>query len=123
MSSLVIRDLHVTVDTKDEDGDAKEILRGVDLTINEGEIHAIMGPNGSGKSTLAYTIAGHPKYHVESGSILLDGQRVLEMTHDERARAGVFLAMQYPVEIPGVTFSNFLRTAKTAIDGDAPAIR
>jgi Fe-S cluster assembly ATP-binding protein len=120
MSVLDIRDLHVSVET--EQG-TKQILRGVDLTINEGEIHAIMGPNGSGKSTLAYTIAGHPKYHVESGSILLDGEEVLEMSVDERARAGVFLAMQYPVEIPGVTVSNFLRTAKTAIDGEAPAIR
>jgi Fe-S cluster assembly ATP-binding protein len=120
MSVLDIRDLHVSVET---DQGTKQILRGVDLTINEGEIHAIMGPNGSGKSTLAYTIAGHPKYHVESGSILLDGQEVLEMSVDERARAGLFLAMQYPVEIPGVTVSNFLRTAKTAIDGEAPAIR
>ncbi len=120
MSVLDIRDLHVSVET--EQG-TKQILRGVDLTINEGEIHAIMGPNGSGKSTLAYTIAGHPKYHVESGSILLDGEEVLEMSVDERARAGLFLAMQYPVEIPGVTVSNFLRTAKTAIDGEAPAIR
>ncbi|MET0854683.1 MAG: Fe-S cluster assembly ATPase SufC, partial [Microterricola sp.] len=105
------------------DQGTKQILRGVDLTINEGEIHAIMGPNGSGKSTLAYTIAGHPKYHVDSGSILLDGAEVLTMTVDERARAGLFLAMQYPVEIPGVTVTNFLRTAKTAIDGEAPAIR
>ncbi|MFD3444777.1 Fe-S cluster assembly ATPase SufC [Microbacteriaceae bacterium 4G12] len=120
MSVLDIRDLHVSVET---DQGTKQILRGVDLTINEGEIHAIMGPNGSGKSTLAYTIAGHPKYHVESGSILLDGEEVLEMSVDERARAGLFLAMQYPVEIPGVTVSNFLRTAKTAIDGEAPAIR
>lgn len=120
MSTLTIRDLHVSVDT--EQGKTA-ILRGVDLTIREGEIHAIMGPNGSGKSTLAYTIAGHPKYFVDSGSIDLDGQDVLTMTVDERARAGLFLAMQYPVEIPGVTVSNFLRTAKTAIDGEAPAIR
>jgi Fe-S cluster assembly ATP-binding protein len=82
-----------------------------------------MGPNGSGKSTLAYTIAGHPKYTVTQGEILLDGEDVLEMSVDERARAGVFLAMQYPVEIPGVSVSNFLRTAKTAIDGEAPALR
>jgi Fe-S cluster assembly ATP-binding protein len=82
-----------------------------------------MGPNGSGKSTLAYTIAGHPKYKVTSGTITLDGEDVLAMTVDERARAGLFLAMQYPVEIPGVTVTNFLRTAKTAIDGEAPAIR
>ena len=120
MSTLQITDLHVSVET--EQG-TKQILKGVDLTINEGEIHAIMGPNGSGKSTLAYTIAGHPKYTVDSGSITLDGADVLAMTVDERARAGLFLAMQYPVEIPGVTVSNFLRTAKTAIDGEAPALR
>lgn len=120
MSVLEIRDLHVSVET--EQG-TKPILRGVDLTIRSGETHAIMGPNGSGKSTLAYTIAGHPKYTVESGTITLDGADVLEMSVDERARAGLFLAMQYPVEIPGVTVTNFLRTAKTAIDGEAPAIR
>ncbi|MDN4615391.1 Fe-S cluster assembly ATPase SufC [Leifsonia sp. F6_8S_P_1B] len=120
MSTLEIRDLHVTVET---DQGTKPILNGVDLTINEGEIHAIMGPNGSGKSTLAYTIAGHPKYTVTGGTITLDGEDVLAMSVDERARAGLFLAMQYPVEIPGVTNTNFLRTAKTAIDGQAPAIR
>ena len=120
MSTLEIRDLHVTVET--EQG-TKPILNGVDLTINEGEIHAIMGPNGSGKSTLAYTIAGHPKYTVTGGTITLDGEDVLAMSVDERARAGLFLAMQYPVEIPGVTNTNFLRTAKTAIDGQAPSIR
>jgi len=120
MATLKITDLHVSVET--EQG-TTQILRGVDLTINSGETHAIMGPNGSGKSTLAYTIAGHPKYKVESGSITLDGADVLAMTVDERARAGLFLAMQYPVEIPGVTVTNFLRTAKTAIDGEAPAIR
>ncbi len=120
MSTLKITDLHVSVET--EQG-TTQILRGVDLTINSGETHAIMGPNGSGKSTLAYTIAGHPKYKVESGSITLDGADVLAMTVDQRARAGLFLAMQYPVEIPGVTVTNFLRTAKTAIDGEAPAIR
>ena len=120
MSTLQVTDLHVSVDT--EQG-TKQILKGVDLTINEGEIHAIMGPNGSGKSTLAYTIAGHPKYTVDSGSITLDGVDVLAMSVDERARAGLFLAMQYPVEIPGVTVQNFLRTAKTAIDGEAPALR
>ncbi|GMA27530.1 Fe-S cluster assembly ATPase SufC [Arenivirga flava] len=120
MSTLEIKDLHVSVET---DQGTKQILRGVDLTINQGETHAIMGPNGSGKSTLAYTIAGHPKYTVESGSILLDGEEVTDMSVDERARAGLFLAMQYPVEIPGVTVQNFLRTAKTAIDGEAPAIR
>jgi Fe-S cluster assembly ATP-binding protein len=120
MSTLEIRDLHVSIET---DQGVKPILRGVNLTINSGETHAIMGPNGSGKSTLAYTIAGHPRYTVDSGSITLDGEDVLEMSIDERARAGLFLAMQYPVEIPGVTVSNFLRTAKTAIDGEAPALR
>ena len=120
MSTLAIRDLHVSIET--EQG-TKPILRGVDLTISTGETHAVMGPNGSGKSTLAYTIAGHPRYTVDSGSITLDGEDVLAMSVDERARAGLFLAMQYPVEIPGVTVSNFLRTAKTAIDGQAPAIR
>jgi len=120
MATLDIRDLHVSVQT--EDG-AKEILRGVDLTVRSGETHAIMGPNGSGKSTLAYSIAGHPKYHVSGGSVTLDGVDVLEMTVDERARAGLFLAMQYPVEVPGVSVSNFLRSAKTAIDGEAPKLR
>jgi Fe-S cluster assembly ATP-binding protein len=120
MSILEVANLHVSVET--EQG-TKEILKGVNLTINEGEIHAIMGPNGSGKSTLAYTIAGHPKYHVESGSVKLDGVEMLELSVDARARAGLFLAMQYPVEIPGVTVSNFLRTAKTAIEGEAPALR
>ncbi|MFM6974919.1 MAG: Fe-S cluster assembly ATPase SufC [Agromyces sp.] len=120
MSTLEIRNLHVQITT---DQGVREILRGVDLTINSGEIHAIMGPNGSGKSTLAYTIAGHPRYEVTEGSITLDGEDVLEMSVDERARAGLFLAMQYPVEIPGVTVTNFLRTAKTAISGEAPAIR
>jgi Fe-S cluster assembly ATP-binding protein len=120
MSTLVITDLQVSVDIE---GGTKEILKGVDLTIEQGSIHAIMGPNGSGKSTLAYTIAGHPKYHVTGGSITLDGEDVLKMTVDARARAGLFLAMQYPVEIPGVTVSNFLRTAKTAIEGEAPPLR
>ena len=120
MATLEIKDLHVSVDT--EDG-AKEILKGVTLTINSAETHAIMGPNGSGKSTLAYSIAGHPKYTVTSGSITLDGEDVLSMSVDERARAGLFLAMQYPVEVPGVTVSNFLRTAKTALDGEPPKLR
>jgi Fe-S cluster assembly ATP-binding protein len=120
MSTLEIRDLHVTVDA---DGTPKEILRGVDLTVSAGETHAIMGPNGSGKSTLAYSIAGHPKYTVTSGSITLDGVDVLAMSVDERARAGMFLAMQYPVEIPGVSVSNFLRTAATAVRGEAPKLR
>ncbi|GAB3216940.1 Fe-S cluster assembly ATPase SufC [Kineococcus gypseus] len=121
MPTLEIRDLHVTVD--EADGGTKEILRGVDLTLKSGEVHAVMGPNGSGKSTLAYSIAGHPKYTVTGGSITLDGEDVLAMSVDERARAGLFLAMQYPVEVPGVTVSNFLRTAKTAIDGEAPKLR
>ena len=120
MATLQIIDLHVSIDV---DGGTKEILTGVTLTINSGETHAIMGPNGSGKSTLAYTIAGHPRYTVDSGQILLDGKDVLAMSVDERARAGLFLAMQYPVEIPGVSVSNFLRTAKTAIDGEAPSLR
>ena len=120
MANLEIRDLHVSVDT--EDG-PKEILKGVDLAINAGETHAIMGPNGSGKSTLAYSIAGHPKYKITSGAVTLDGQDVLGMKVDERARAGLFLAMQYPVEVPGVSVSNFLRTAKTALDGEAPKLR
>src|SRR6476620_11730331 len=114
MTTLEIRDLHVTVGDGDE---TAEILKGVDLTVRSGETHAIMGPNGSGKSTLAYSIAGHPKYTVRQGSVTLDGKDVLSMTVDERARAGLFLAMQYPVEIPGVTVTNFLRTAKTAVDG------
>ncbi|MDO5494013.1 MAG: Fe-S cluster assembly ATPase SufC [Nesterenkonia sp.] len=120
MSTLEIKDLHAQIET--ENG-PKEILKGVSLTVNSGEIHAIMGPNGSGKSTLASTIAGHPAYEVTSGSITLDGEDVLEMEVDERARAGLFLAMQYPVEVPGVTMTNFLRTAKTAIDGEAPKLR
>ncbi|HEY2833901.1 MAG TPA: Fe-S cluster assembly ATPase SufC [Sporichthyaceae bacterium] len=120
MSTLEIKDLHVSVDTADGE---KQILRGVNLTIRPGETHAVMGPNGSGKSTLAYSIAGHPKYTVTSGSIALDGADVLTMSVDERARAGLFLAMQYPVEVPGVSVTNFLRTAKTAIDGEAPKLR
>ncbi len=120
MSTLEIKDLHVSIDT--EQG-TKEILKGVSLTIKTGQTHAIMGPNGSGKSTLASTIAGHPRYKVTSGTITLDGEDVLAMTVDQRARAGVFLAMQYPVEVPGVSMTNFLRTAKTAIDGEAPKLR
>ncbi|WP_062348561.1 Fe-S cluster assembly ATPase SufC [Herbidospora yilanensis] len=116
MSTLQIRDLHVSV------GD-KEILKGVDLTVSAGETHAIMGPNGSGKSTLAYAIAGHPKYTITSGSVTLDGDDLLDMSVDERARAGLFLAMQYPVEVPGVSVSNFLRSAVTAVQGEAPKLR
>jgi Fe-S cluster assembly ATP-binding protein len=120
MTTLEIRDLHVSVETE---AGAKEILRGVDLAVQAGQIHAIMGPNGSGKSTLAYSIAGHPKYIVTRGSVTFDGEDVLAMKVDERARAGLFLAMQYPVEVPGVSVSNFLRTAKTAVDGQAPKLR
>ena len=120
MSTLEIRDLHVSVDTE---AGAKPILRGVDLTVRSGETHAIMGPNGSGKSTLAYSIAGHPKYSITSGTVTLDGANLLSMTVDQRARAGLFLAMQYPVEVPGVSVANFLRTAKTALDGEAPKLR
>ncbi len=120
MATLEIKDLQVQVATNDG---PKEILKGVNLTINSGEIHAIMGPNGSGKSTLAYSLAGHPKYEVTGGVALLDGENIVEMTADQRARAGLFLAMQYPVEVPGVTVSNFLRTAKTAVDGQAPPLR
>ena len=118
MATLEIHDLHVSVE-----GAADDILRGVDLTVRSGETHALMGPNGSGKSTLAYSIAGHPKYTVTRGSITLDGEDVLSMTVDERARAGLFLAMQYPVEVPGVSVSNFLRTAATAVRGEAPKLR
>ena len=120
MSTLVITDLHVDVLT--EDG-PKQILKGVNLTINPGEIHALMGPNGSGKSTLAYAIAGHPKYEITQGTVTLDGEDLTEMGVDDRAKAGLFLAMQYPVEVPGVSVANFLRTAKTAIDGEAPKVR
>ena len=120
MSTLDIRNLQVSVNT--ESG-AVEILKGVDLVIKSGETHAIMGPNGSGKSTLAYSIAGHPKYTITGGSVTLDGADVLEMSVDERAKAGLFLAMQYPVEVPGVSVSNFLRTAATALRGEAPKLR
>jgi Fe-S cluster assembly ATP-binding protein len=131
MSALVIRDLHVVVNAAATGDSAsggtaeapREILRGVDLTVNAGQTHAIMGPNGSGKSTLAYSIAGHPKYTITRGTVTLDGQDVLAMKVDERARAGLFLAMQYPVEVAGVSVSNFLRTAATAIRGEAPKVR
>jgi Fe-S cluster assembly ATP-binding protein len=116
MTTLEIRGLTVAVDDTD-------ILTGVDLTIRSGETHAIMGPNGSGKSTLAYAIAGHPKYTVTGGTVTLDGEDVLAMSVDERARAGVFLAMQYPVEVPGVSVSNFLRSAATSVRGEAPKLR
>ena len=120
MSTLKIKDLHVSVETQDG---PKEILKGVNLTIESGEIHAIMGPNGSGKSTMAYALAGHPDYEITRGEAWLDDQLITEMSVDERAKAGLFLAMQYPVEVPGVTVANFLRTAKTAIDGQAPKVR
>ena len=120
MSTLEIKDLYASVETKEG---RKQILKGATLTVRSGETHAIMGPNGSGKSTLAYTLAGHPKYEVDSGQALLDGQDLLKMKPDERAKAGLFLAMQYPVEVPGVSMTNFLRTARTEIDGKAPAIR
>jgi Fe-S cluster assembly ATP-binding protein len=127
MSTLEIRDLHVSVagqgGVAGQAGESREILRGVDLTVAAGQTHAIMGPNGSGKSTLAYSIAGHPKYQVTKGTVTLDGEDVLTMSVDARARAGLFLAMQYPVEVPGVTVSNFLRTAVTAVRGEAPRVR
>jgi Fe-S cluster assembly ATP-binding protein len=104
MSELEIKDLHVSIEDK-------EILKGLSLTIKQGEIHAIMGPNGTGKSTLAYTLMGHPNYIVTQGEIIFKGQNVLELEPDERSRAGIFLAFQYPVAIPGVTVANFLRSA------------
>lgn len=107
MSELVIKNLHVSIEDK-------QILKGVDLTIKQGEIHAIMGPNGTGKSTLAYTLMGHPSYTVTEGEIWFKGQNILELEPDERSRAGIFLAFQYPVSIPGVTVANFLRTAINA---------
>ena len=125
MTTLEIKDLHVSVENLNAADGEREIpiLNGVDLTVKSGETHALMGPNGSGKSTLSYAIAGHPKYRVTSGSITLDGEDVLAMSVDERARAGIFLAMQYPVEVPGVSVSNFLRTAATAVKGEAPKLR
>ena len=107
MSSLVIQDLHVAIGEK-------EIVKGLSLTINSGEIHAVMGPNGTGKSTLAKVIAGHPDYTITRGDVLLDGESILEKEADERARAGIFLAFQYPSEIPGVSIANFLRAAQQA---------
>jgi Fe-S cluster assembly ATP-binding protein len=140
VSVLEIRDLQVSV--KLPEGELKPILHGVNLTVKAGQTHAIMGPNGSGKSTLAYSIAGHPKYEITGGTVTLfddssasaphdgtadrrnaGGEDVLAMTVDERARAGLFLAMQYPVEVPGVSVANFLRSAKTAVDGQAPKLR
>lgn len=123
MSTLEIKNLHANVLPTEEGQEAKPILKGVNLTIHGGETHAVMGPNGSGKSTLAYTIAGHPRYEVTDGEVLLDGENILDMEVDERARAGVFLAMQYPVEVPGVSSSNFMRSAVTAVRGEAPKLR
>ncbi|MEM7536200.1 MAG: Fe-S cluster assembly ATPase SufC [Chloroflexota bacterium] len=110
MSVLEIKNLHATVEDT-------EILKGVNLTVRSGEIHAMMGPNGSGKSTLAYVIAGHPHYEVTEGDILLDGESILDMEADERTKAGIFLAFQYPVAVPGVSVANFLRTAVSNIRG------
>ena len=123
MSTLEIRNLTAQVRPTDESTEPKEILKGVNLTINSGETHAIMGPNGSGKSTLSYTLAGHPKYEVTGGEVLLDGENLLDMDVDVRAKAGLFLAMQYPIEVPGVSMANFLRTAATAVRGEAPKLR
>ena len=109
-AELVIKDLHVSVEDK-------EILRGVSLTVRQGEIHALMGPNGSGKSTLAYAIMGHPSYEVTKGDILFNGESILDLEPDERARLGLFLAFQYPTAIPGVSMANFLRTAVSAVRG------
>lgn len=107
MTELSIKNLHVSIEDT-------PILKGLNLSVRKGEVHAIMGPNGTGKSTLAYAVMGHPKYEITEGEILLDGESILEMSPDERSRAGVFLAFQYPVSIPGVTVANFLRTALNA---------
>ena len=123
MSTLEIKNLHAQVLPSDENDEPKKILNGVNLTINSGETHAIMGPNGSGKSTLAYAISGHPRYEVTEGEVLLDGVTRLDLDVDERARAGLFLAMQYPTEVPGVSMANFLRSAATATRGEAPKLR
>jgi Fe-S cluster assembly ATP-binding protein len=109
--SLVIKDLRVSIDEK-------PILKGLNLEVGLGEIHAIMGPNGSGKSTLAYALAGHPKYEVEDGEVWMDDVNLLELTPDERAKMGLFLAFQYPTAIPGISMANFLRTAVNAVKGE-----
>jgi len=117
MSNLIINNLHVQIE-------GKEILKGVNLSVKSGEVHAIMGPNGAGKSTLAAALMGHPKYEVTSGTALLDDQNLLELEVDERARAGLFLAMQYPQEVSGVTNSDFMRSALKAVTGkDVPLIK
>ena len=121
MTKFEIRGLRADVLIGEDE--RQEIIKVLDLTVNSNETHAIMGPNGSGKSTLAYVIAGHPKYEITGGEVTLDGEDVLEMSVDERARAGVFLAMQYPVEVPGVSMSNFLRSSVTAVRGEAPKLR
>jgi Fe-S cluster assembly ATP-binding protein len=108
MAVLEIKDLHVSVD-------GKQIVKGVSLVVRQGEIHALMGPNGSGKSSLALAIMGHPKYKIESGDVLLDGQSILSLSPDKRAKLGLFLAMQYPTEIPGVQYTTFLRSAYSAL--------
>jgi len=115
-NTLVIEDLHVDV------GD-KQILRGVDLTVEAGRVHALMGPNGSGKSTLAYALAGHPRYRVTGGRVTFKGENVLDLAPDERARRGMFLAMQYPVEVPGVSVTSFLRTAINSVRGEDVPVR
>ncbi len=109
-AALVIQDLHVNVE-------GREILKGVNLTIPTGEVHALMGPNGSGKSTLAYTIMGHPKYEVTQGQITFNGEDIVDLEPDERARKGVFLAFQYPTSIPGVSMGNFLRLSLKSVTG------
>lgn len=113
MATLEIKDLHVEVEDKDKKT-SKKILKGVNLTLKTGEIHAIMGPNGTGKSTLSETIMGNPRYHITQGDILLNGESIINMPVDERARKGLFLAMQYPAEVPGVTNAEFLRVAINA---------
>src|SRR5699024_2516798 len=123
INTLEIKDLHVNVAQSDPDAEPIQILKGVDLTIRSGETHAIMGPNGSGKSTLSYAVAGHPQSEIVSGTVTLNGEDLLEMDVDEWARGGLFLAMQYPSEVPGVAMSNFLRTAVTAVRGEAPKLR
>ena len=110
MADLEIRDLHVSVDNR-------EILKGITLGISKGEVHAVMGPNGSGKSTLSNTLMGHPGYKIEGGQVLFKGRNIAELTPDERSRLGMFLALQYPIVVPGITMNNFLRTALNAHRG------